>query len=31
MSNDPPVTVLVTRAANGDRPAWDSLIERYAR
>ena len=30
MSNDPPVTVLVTYAATGDRSAWDSLVERYA-
>jgi RNA polymerase sigma factor (sigma-70 family) len=30
MSNDQPVTDLVTRAANGDRQAWDALVERYA-
>ena len=30
MSNDPPVTVQLTRAANGDRSAWDCLVERYA-
>jgi len=30
MSNNPPVTALVTRAANGDRLAWDALVERYA-
>ena len=30
MSNDQPVTDLVTRAANGDRQAWDALIDRYA-
>jgi len=30
MSNDQPVTDLVTRAANGDRRAWDALVERYA-
>jgi RNA polymerase sigma factor (sigma-70 family) len=28
--NDPPVTDLVTRARNGDQPAWDALVERYA-
>jgi RNA polymerase sigma factor (sigma-70 family) len=27
---DPPVTDLVTRASNGDRQAWDGLVERYA-
>ncbi len=30
MSNNPPVTALVTRAANGDQLAWDALVERYA-
>ena len=30
MSEDPPVTDLVTRAANGDKQAWDALVERYA-
>ena len=30
MSNDQPVTDLVTRAGNGDRRAWDALVERYA-
>jgi len=30
MSNDPPVTALVTLAANGDQWAWDALVERYA-
>jgi RNA polymerase sigma factor (sigma-70 family) len=30
MSNDQPVTDLVTRAANGDRQAWNALVERYA-
>ena len=30
MSHDPPVTVLATCAANGDRPAWESLVERHA-
>jgi RNA polymerase sigma factor (sigma-70 family) len=30
MSNDQPVTDLVTRAANGDRQAWDALVEWYA-
>ena len=29
MSNDQPVTDLVTRAANGDKQAWDALVERY--
>ena len=28
--NDPVVTDLVTRARNGDRQAWDVLVERYA-
>jgi RNA polymerase sigma factor (sigma-70 family) len=30
MSDDPPVTALVTLAANGDRRAWEALVERYA-
>jgi DNA-directed RNA polymerase specialized sigma24 family protein len=30
MSDDPPVTDLVTRAAAGDKQAWDALVERYA-
>jgi Sigma-70 region 2 len=30
MSNNPPVTALVTRAASGDQLAWDALVERYA-
>ena len=30
MSDRPPVTALVTRAANGDQRAWDALVERYA-
>ena len=30
MSNDPQVTALVARAANGDRQAWEALVERYA-
>src|SRR5215467_15493731 len=28
--NDPPVTDLVIRAKNGDKQAWDALVERYA-
>jgi RNA polymerase sigma factor (sigma-70 family) len=28
--DDPVVTDLVTRARNGDRQAWDALVERYA-
>ena len=27
---DPVVTGLVTRARNGDRQAWDELVDRYA-
>jgi RNA polymerase sigma factor (sigma-70 family) len=27
---DPPVTDLVTRARNGEKQAWDALVERYA-
>jgi RNA polymerase sigma factor (sigma-70 family) len=30
MSDDPPVTDLVTHARNGDKQAWDALVERYA-
>ena len=30
MSDDPSVTDLVTRAKNGDKQAWDALVERYA-
>jgi DNA-directed RNA polymerase specialized sigma24 family protein len=30
MSDDPPVTDVVTRAAAGDKQAWDALVERYA-
>ena len=30
MRNDPVVTDLVTRARNGDRQAWEALVERYA-
>jgi RNA polymerase sigma factor (sigma-70 family) len=30
MRDDPPVTDLVTRARNGDKQAWDALVERYA-
>jgi RNA polymerase sigma factor (sigma-70 family) len=28
--DDPVVTSLVTRARNGERQAWDALVERYA-
>ena len=28
--NRPPVTDLVIRARNGDKQAWDALVERYA-
>ena len=28
--DDPAVTGLVTRARNGERQAWDALVERYA-
>ena len=28
---DPVVTDLVTRARNGDKQAWDALVERYPR
>ena len=30
MRNDPQVIDLVTRARNGERPAWDALVERYS-
>ena len=30
MSDDLPVTTLVTRAANADQQAWGTLVERYA-
>ena len=30
MRDDPIVTDLVTRARNGDKQAWDALVERYA-
>ncbi len=30
MRDDPVVTNLVARARNGDRQAWDALVERYA-
>ncbi len=30
MRDDPVVTDLVIRANNGDRQAWDALVERYA-
>jgi RNA polymerase sigma factor (sigma-70 family) len=30
MRNDPVVTDLVARARNGDKQAWDALVERYA-
>jgi RNA polymerase sigma factor (sigma-70 family) len=30
MRNDAVVTDLVTRARNGDKQAWDALVERYA-
>ena len=30
MSDDRPVTELVTRARHGDQRAWDDLVERYA-
>jgi RNA polymerase sigma factor (sigma-70 family) len=29
MRDDPVVTDLMTRASNGDRQAWDALVERY--
>ncbi len=30
MRDDPLVTDLVTGARNGDKQAWDALVERYA-
>jgi RNA polymerase sigma factor (sigma-70 family) len=30
MRDDPVVTALVTRDANGEEQAWDALVERYA-
>ena len=30
MTADPPVTDLVPRARNGDKQAWDALVDRYA-
>jgi RNA polymerase sigma factor (sigma-70 family) len=30
MRDDPSVTDLVTRARNGDKRAWDEIVERYA-
>jgi RNA polymerase sigma factor (sigma-70 family) len=30
MHDDPGITDLVARAKNGDRQAWDALVERYA-
>ena len=30
MSDDPPVTALAARARNGDKQAWDALVDRYA-
>ena len=30
MNDDPPANVLMTRAANGDKQAWEALVERYA-
>ena len=30
MRDDPTVTALVTRAAEGDQGAWDEIVERYA-
>jgi RNA polymerase sigma factor (sigma-70 family) len=30
MNDRPPVSAMVTRAANGDQRAWDALVERYA-
>jgi RNA polymerase sigma factor (sigma-70 family) len=30
MRDDPPVTDLVRRARNGEKQAWDALVERYA-
>jgi DNA-directed RNA polymerase specialized sigma subunit len=30
MRDDPVITALVARAANGQEQAWDTLVERYA-
>jgi len=30
MRDDPSVTELVTRTRNGDKQAWDAIVERYA-
>ena len=30
MSDETPANVLMTRAANGDKQAWEALVERYA-
>jgi RNA polymerase sigma factor (sigma-70 family) len=30
MSDDPPARALMTLATNGDKQAWDALVERYA-
>ena len=30
MRNDPQVIHLVTRGRNGERPAWDAVVERYS-
>ena len=30
MRADPPISVLVIRARNGDKQAWDALVDRYA-
>ena len=30
MGDHPSVTDLVTRARNGDKQAWDAIVERYA-
>jgi len=30
MRDYPPITDLVTRARNGDKQAWDQIVERYA-
>jgi hypothetical protein len=27
MSDDPPANALMTRAANGDKQAWEALVE----
>jgi hypothetical protein len=31
MRGAPPVTDLVTHTSNGDKPAWDALVDQYAR